>query len=219
MSKKVVFFHTTLATPVLMKKEFHKYYSDVQLITILDDGILPEVIANNNTPTPSVVKHLIEYGAIAQEQGASVFVCICTTLGFVVREAQKALSIPMITIDEAMLKEAVRTGERIGILITFPPTAKTTKAAALEFAKECNRDYVSVEIIEVEGARDALNNDNKDLHDKLIIKTAKEIAKNYDVLVFAQVTMASAAMQCKDLGIPVLTSVESGILQLSKYLD
>lgn len=219
MNKKAVFFHTTLMTPVPMKKAFEQRFPGVQLITILEDGVLPEVIANNNLPTPSIVKRLVEYGAIAQEQDAAVFVCMCTTLGIAVREARKALSIPMITIDGPMLKEAVTRGDKVGMLITFPPTERTSKAAAMAFAKECGREHVTVDVIVVDGARNALNSGNKALHDSLIVDTAHKAAKDFDVLVFAQVTMLDAAEQCGDMGVPVLTSVASGIEQLAEYLS
>lgn len=217
MKNLVYFFHTTPATPEPMKKAFREQYPNAQLVTILDDGILPEVIENDGIPTRAITKRLVEYGGMAQEQGAAVFVCMCTTLGVAVREAQKAISIPMITIDGPMLKEAVMTGEKIGMLITFPPTEKTSKAACLAFADDCNKK-VEVEVVIAEGAREALNQGNKELHDELIVKKAHEIAHKYDVLVFAQVTMLDAARRCGDLPVPVLTSVDSGMGQLRQYL-
>lgn len=217
MKNLVYFFHTTPATPEPMKKAFQERYPEAQLVTILDDGILPEVIANDGIPTRAITKRLVEYGGMAQDQGASVFVCMCTTLGVAIREAQKAISIPMITIDGPMLKEAVMTGEKIGMLITFPPTEKTSKAACLAFAEDLGKK-VDVDVVIVEGAREALNQGDKETHDELIRKKAHEIAEKYDVLVFAQVTMLDAAESCKDLPIPVLTSVKSGIEQLREYL-
>lgn len=214
--KKAMFFHSTPATPEPMKAAFKERFPDAQLITILDDGILPEVIANNGLPTRGIVRRLMRYGMMAQEQGASVFVCMCTTLGIAVREAQKLVDIPMITIDGPMLKEAVMTGEKIGMLITFPPTEKTSKAACLAFAEDCGRD-VDVDVIVVEGARAALNEGDKAAHDDLIVKKAREVAGDYDVLVFAQVSMLDAAERCTDLNVPVLTSVASGIEQLADY--
>lgn len=218
MNKKAVFFHTTPATPEVMKNAFKECYPDDELITILDDSVLPEVIANQGIPPRAITKKLISYGSMAQEQGASVFVCMCTTLGIAVREAQKAIDIPMITIDGPMLKKAVEKGTKIGMLITFPPTEKTSKAACLAFAEDMGK-AVTVDVIIVDGARAALNEGKKSLHDDLIVKKAYEISSNYDVLVFAQVTMLDAAKRCTDIDIPVLTSVASGIEQLEKYLS
>ena len=218
MSRKVVFFHTTPATLDSMKKAFYRDYPNEQLISILDDGVLPEVIENGGEPTRGIVKKLVYYAALAQEQGAVVFVCMCTTLGIAVREAQKALDIPMITIDTPMLMEAVRKGHRIGMLITFAPTEKASKAACRAFADDIGTQ-VEIDVILVEGARKALNEGNKKLHDELIVRKAYEVQDAYDVLVFAQATMADAAVECDDVKPIVLTSVESGIAQIAKYLD
>lgn len=217
MAKKAAFFHTVLATPAPMKAAFHERFPDAELITMVDDSVLPEVLANGNLPTPAIVKRLADYASIAAQQGAGVFVCMCTTLGIAVREAQKAVSIPMLTIDGPMLRQAVETGNKIGMLITFPPTERTSKAAALAFAADARRD-VTVDVIVVDGARDALNAGDKATHDRLIAEKAQEAASVYDVLVFAQVTMLDAAAQCGGIGIPVLTSVKSGIEQLAEYL-
>ena len=217
MAKKAAFFHTVLATPAPMKAAFHERFPDAELITMVDDSVLPEVLANGNLPTPAIVKRLADYASIAAQQGAGVFVCMCTTLGIAVREAQKAVSIPMLTIDGPMLRQAVETGKKIGMLVTFPPTERTSKAAALAFAADAGRD-VTVDVIVVDGARDALNAGDKATHDRLIAEKAQEAASVYDVLVFAQVTMLDAAAQCGGLGVPVLTSVKSGIEQLAEYL-
>ena len=218
MKKKIAFFHTTTATVLPMKQAFEARYPDVQLISILEDGVLPEVIANDGEPTPSIKKRLVEYGAIAQEQGASAFVCTCTTLGIAIREAQKALSIPMISIDGPMLKTAVEMGSKIGMLITFAPTKKASGDTIRAFAKDAGKD-ITADVILVEGARDALNAGNKAMHDDLIVDKAREAAAvGYDVLVFAQATMLDAANRCDDLPVPVLTSVASGIEQLQAYL-
>ena len=217
MTKKIAFFHTTTATVIPMKEEFQKRYPDVQLISILEDGILPEVIANQGEPTPSIKKRLVEYGAIAQEQGAQAFVCMCTTLGIAIREAQKALTIPMISIDRPMLREAVRKGKKIGMLITFAPTKKASRDTILAFAEDDGKE-IDVDMILVEGARDALNHGDKPLHDALIVKKAQELDQKYDVLVFAQATMLDAANQCTTVQTPILTSVASGMEQLQEYL-
>lgn len=216
--KKVVFFHTTPATVLPMKHAFEIRYPDVQLISFLDDSILPEVMENNNLPTPAILRRFISYAAAGQEQGAQVIVCMCTTLGLMIREAQKALDVPIISIDQAMLREAVSKGNRIAMLITFAPTACVSRETALAFAKDAGRETVTVDVVYVDDAREALNNRNTDLHDQLICSKAECIAEQYDLLVFAQVSMADAACKCRAKGLPVLCSKESGIEQIAEYL-
>ena len=218
MKKKAVFFHSTFGTVSPVEKAFKEQFPDVQLVSLAEDGILPEVIANNGVPTPAIVKRLVEYAGMAQENGASVFVCVCTTLGMAMRYAQKALSIPLVMIDAAMLRRAVTLGKRIALLITFPPTERASLAAAREFAKEAGRDDVQIDIITVEGAREAMTRGETEEHDRLIAEVAHKAAECHDVIALAQVSMLNAANLCTDLTVPVLTSLESGIAQLEEYL-
>ena len=47
MNKKVVIFHTTFGTVSPVEKAFKRHFPEVQLISLAEDGVLPEVIANN----------------------------------------------------------------------------------------------------------------------------------------------------------------------------
>jgi len=217
LKKKAVFFHSTFGTVSSVEEAFKKQFPDVQLISLAEDGILPEVIANDGVPTPGIIKRLIGYAGMAQEIGASVFVCVCTTLGMAMRDAQKALSIPLVMIDAAMLRRAVSLGERIALLITFPPTERASLAAAREFAKEAGRENVVIDIITVAGAREAMMQGDSETHDRLIADAAHNAALDHDVIAFAQVSMLNAANLCTDMSVPVLTSLEPGIAQLEEY--
>jgi len=218
MRNKIAFFHTTTTTVQMLKQAFEKRYPNEQLITMVDDSILPEVLENGNQPTPDILRRLILYGQVAQEQGARVFVCMCTTLGLALRKAQEALIIPMISIDQPMLQEAVQKGDRIALLITFAPTADISRETALAFAADIDRD-VKVDVILAKGAREALNQGDKDTHDRIIAETAQNIASEYDLLVFAQVSMTDAAKICMERGMKVLYALDSGLEQIDSYLE
>ncbi|MBD5149792.1 MAG: aspartate/glutamate racemase family protein [Oscillibacter sp.] len=217
MKKKAVFFHSTFGTVSPVEEVFRNQFPEVQLISLAEDGILPEVIANDGVPTPAIIKRLIGYAGMAQEAGASVFVCVCTTLGMAMRDAQKALSIPLVMIDAAMLRRAVTLGDRIALLITFPPTKQASMAAAREFAKEAGHESAVIDIITVAGAREAILQGDSATHDRLIAAAAHKAALDHDVIAFAQVSMVNAANLCADMTVPVLTSLEPGIAQLEEY--
>ncbi|MCD7864751.1 MAG: aspartate/glutamate racemase family protein [Clostridiales bacterium] len=213
---KAAFFHTTTATVLSMKNAFEKRYPDAELISMLDDSVLPEVLANHNMPTKAIIRRLIQYAQIAEEQGADVFVCMCTTLGLAIRKVQEAVTIPVISIDGPMLREAVHTGQHLALLITFAPTAEVSKATAEAYAHDAGRD-AAVDILLVEGARDALNRGDKAEHDRLIREKAEQAVGKYDVIVFAQVSMTDAAHQCEAAGMHVLYGMDSGVEQIKNY--
>ncbi|NLZ99769.1 MAG: Asp/Glu racemase [Clostridiaceae bacterium] len=218
MEKKIAFFHSTLNTPAMMSEAFKKRFPDVPLINVVDDSILPEVMANGDRHTPGIVRRLVSFAINAQIQGAVAAVCMCTTLGGAVAEAAKAVDIPFITIDEPMLEKAVQSGEKIALIITARTTRKASSDAARAAASRMGRD-VQTDVILVEGAFEALNvQGDKERHDALIEEAARKAAEDYDVIVLAQATMAFIAERLTDLTVPVLTSVESGIEQLTAWL-
>lgn len=219
MKKKIAFFHTTLNTPLPLKTAFEARYPGVQLITVVDDSVLPEVIENNDCFTPGIVRRLVSFGGNVQAQGAAAAVCMCTTLTGAVKQAALAMDIPFLTIDGPMLHEAVTKGDRIALLITAKTTFHASSEAIRAAAVEAGRDQVHIDTILVEGAFEALNRKHdKALHDELIAEAAKKAARDHDVIVLAQVSMVDAAQQLESLTIPVLTSLDSGMEQLAAYL-
>lgn len=221
MRKKVAFFHTTMNTPLPLKKAFEKRYPGVELMTVMDDSIVPEVIANGNKYTPGIVRKLVEFSTEAQIRNAAVAVCMCTTITGAVREAAKAVDIPFVTIDGPMLREAAEKGRRIALLITAETTfGESTESMKRALADSGKEDSSTFDTILCKGAFEALNTEkNKEKHDKIIANTAREAAKEHDVIVLAQVSMADVAQRLTDLKIPVLTSLESGLAQIEDYLE
>ncbi len=216
--KKVLFFHTTMNTPDLMKKAFLKRFPDASVINLVDDSVLPEVSENGNKYTKAIVERLIAYANIGESMGASVAVCMCTTITGAVYEASKQIKIPFVTIDRPMLEKAVQSGNSVALLVTAKTTLDASDASIKQVAKELG-SRAAVDTIFIPNASDALNQEhNKTKHDQLIAAAAEEAAKNYDVVVLAQATMANAAKLIRTKDAIVLTSVESGLEQLEKYL-
>ena len=219
MEKKVAFFHTTMGTPLPLKNAFMEKYKGVPLITVMDDSVLPEVDANGGMYTPGIVRRLVNFASNAQLQGAVVCCCMCTTLTMAVAEAQKACEIPFITIDGPMLAEAVRKGDKLALIVTAKTTIEASGRSARQAAIEAGKPDMPIDVILVEGAFEAKNVKHDDaLHNKLVVDCAREAAKTHDVIALAQVSMVDCAKDLQDLDIPVLTSLESGLNQLEKYI-
>ena len=219
MAKKVAFFHTTMNTPLFLKKEFEKRYPEIELMTVMDDSIVPEVIANGNSYTPGIVRKLIQFATEAQIRDAAVAVCMCTTIAGAVAQAAKAVDIPFVTIDGPMLREAVQSGKRIALLITAKTTFQASSEAMRAEIEKQGKTDVTFDTILCEGAFQALNIEkNKEKHDQIIAETARKAMQTHDVIVLAQVSMGDAVKYLDELEFPVLTSLESGLSQIERYL-
>lgn len=219
MKKTAAFFHTTMNTPRPLAEAFHQKFPESPLISVMDDSILPEVVENDGRYTRHIVRKLISFGEEVTRSGASVAVCMCTTLNGAVAEAAPYLDIPFLTIDGPMLSKAVCLGSRIALLITASTTRVASGNAIRMAAKQAGKTDVCMDTILVDGAFDALNKaHDKEEHDRLIEKCARKAAETHDVIALAQVSMTDVAGSLSDLKIPVLTSLDSGISQLTPYL-
>lgn len=141
--------------------------------------------------------------------GPRVVVCTCSTLGAVAEEAAVASAVPMLRIDRPMADLAVTSGRRIGIVASVASTLGATKRLVEESG---NRAGVSCEISsflfdDVWPAFQAGR-----LHDyyQAIAERLVEAAREADVLILAQASMAPAADLAGKLAIPVLSSPRTG---------
>jgi len=202
-----------------MREAFLKRFPDVDLITVVDDSMPGEVQANGNAITPGIVRRLVSFASNVQMQGASVAVCMCTTVADAVHIAAKAVDIPFVTIDAPLMDTAVRAGEKTALLVTAKTTVEISGNSARSAARAAGRENITIDTILVPGAFEALNVEkDKARHDALIAACARNAAKDYDVVALAQISMADAAALVGEVGVPVLTSVASGLEQLAPYL-
>ena len=127
-------------------------------------------------------------------------------MGETVDVARKLIDTPILKIDEPMAEAAVAAGKRIAVhatvASTLGPTVRLLQAKAKEAGKE-------IEISErlCDGAFDLLVCGQTDQHDEAVSKDVLESAKDHDVVLFAQASMARLVPKLKDqISVPLLSS-------------
>ena len=219
--KKLALIHTSMVfvkVETMMSDIFAEVMPDVELINIVDDSLLPEVMATGII-TPAVQKRMTAYVKAAEETGADAIFSLCSSLGPAVEVASAEVSIPVAKIDDAMTEKAVEMAERIGVMATvsttLPPTVNLIKSKA-----EAEQKVVEVRDLLVEGAFELLMAGKKDEHDQQVYAAARQLAPEVEVIVFAQASMTRLAPQTQDeTGLPVLTSPRLGIEYVKRILD
>ena len=215
---KVFAIHTAFALVEPLTVLFKENLPGVKLNHIVDDSLIQEVIASNNTVTNQVRKRLLNYYISAVDAGADIIFNVCSSVGDVAETGRTIVSIPLLRIDDPMAIEAVKTGKRIGVLGTLPtslgPTASLLKRKALELNKE-------VELVEglAEGAFEAVMSGDKETHDNLILKASEKIADKVDLIVLTQGSMAHMEQKLAEVsGKRVLSSPLSGVLGVKEFM-
>ena len=200
------------------KQLFAELVPGCRVISIIEDALILDVIRAGQV-TPEIARRLVRYYLAAQDTGADLIFNTCSSIGDVAIMARSLVAIPLVKIDDAMAAEAVRTGARVGVLATLQttlaPTVRLVKAQAAAAGR-------SVSVVEglAQGAFEALMAKQPEKHDELVTAAAEQVAKQADVIVLAQGSMArmeTALAQCT--GKPVLSSPRRGVLEVKETLE
>jgi aspartate/glutamate racemase len=215
--KKVYLIHTInqfmdmIVTP--FATPFLEDNPEVTLFNIADDSLLKDTLAAGEL-TPQVAQRILHYAQAAESNGADCIMVTCTSVNEAAQYARKFIKVPIFNIDEPVAKEAVSMGGKIGILATLPTSPIATKRLIDQEALIQNKEIQTVVRV-AEGAFDYLVAGNRDLHDEMIRKAIVELAKEVDLIIFAQISMSRVVHD--DPGIPILKIGHSGF-EAVKYV-
>ena len=215
--KTLALLHTTPVTVASMKALASERAPNVRVVNILDDSLLPEVMAAGR-PTDGVRARMRAYAENAVAAGADAVMCCCSSVGEVVDDLRPDLSVPFLRIDTLMAQRAVTLGSKVGVLATVRSTLEPTANLVERAASEAGRD-VTVERVLVEGAYDALMAGQPERHDELVKAALSGLAERSDVVVLAQASMARLVPSLGQLATPILSSPESGLAKAVEALS
>jgi Asp/Glu/hydantoin racemase len=208
--RTLALLHTTAVNVPAMKELASRMLPGVRLINILDDSLLPDVMAAGQV-TDAVRERLHSYVQQATVAGAQVVMSCCSSIGEAVEQLDAEMPVPVLRIDAPMAEEAVRLGERIGVIATVRTTLEPTANLIRRTAERLGRT-AHVEAVLVEGAYDALRAGRGDEHDQLVLAQLRGLLDRSDVVVLAQASMARLqAALGEPPAVPILTSPESGL--------
>lgn len=150
--------------------------------------------------------------------GADIIVVSCSTLSPSVRLLRGEFNVPVVAIDDAMVKAAVEMGRRIGLIATANSTVKPSSSALLAAAKDAGKE-IDLKVLCREEAIQALKAGDQATHDRMVLEMADEM-KDRDVLVLAQASMAHMEQPVADhTGLPTLSSPRRCVEQVRQILE
>lgn len=217
MTKSVAIIQTSFVSTSHLGELFKEIMPDVKILNIVDDSLLPEVVANGS-PTNAVIKRICSYAQAAEAAGASVILNQCSSVGEVVDIAGRMINIPYVRVDAPMARKAVQLGERISVVATVRSTMGPSVRLVERAAAEAGRKVVVKELL-VDGALDVLmKQGDRELHNRMVLDAIAEAEKTSDVIVLAQGSMAILEPQLAKFSKPILTSPRSGVEQIQALL-
>ena len=217
MKVGLIYTSTTPELIGLVEREVKKQLGDeVELFSLQDPSILGDTREAGYVTAPAAAR-LVGMYMKAVEEGCDAMLNLCSSVGEVADAAQDIaayVGVPIVRVDEEMCREAVRKGQRIGIMATLPTTLEPTRNTIKRVSRECGKHVELVDCL-VEGAFGL----DQEQFKKKMAESAATIAGSVDVIVFAQGSMAYCEEYIADkYRKVVVSSPRFGALELKKAL-
>ena len=211
MKHTIAFIHASPASLPPLMQYYKEAAPDLDIVNLLDDGLLRLFSAGNFSLAGTRLAAML---ATARDvYAAELAMLTCSAVPRPMLDSLRAgARIPVLKIDYPMARHAVQTGSRIGVAVTFPPTAELTSKLLLEAAGEQGRS-VELTLEVAPKAYDALLAGDAATHDKILLDAVAALARqNVDVIVLAQVSMARILERARaSVSVPVLTSLDTSL--------
>lgn len=217
ISKTIGFIHTALIMVEVIKKELSTFSLEVNAFHIVDESILFNLMRAGGL-NPPIIRRLCRHAVSAEEAGADMIAVTCSSISPTVDVARRLVSCPILKIDEPMAEAAVKRGEKIGIVATVATTLDPTSTLLRNKAVELGKN-ISLSTLLCQEAFHAILQGDMGRHDRIVIEKAVELAKEVDLLVLAQGSMARLRQPLsQEVKIPVLSSPNLFVEKLRSML-
>jgi len=213
---QVTIVHTSFVSVEDLTNLFKEIGPEIQVRHIVDDSLLPEVLANGGV-TNAVRSRICAYYRAAQESGTDLVFNQCSSVGEAADTAAQLIDTPVVKVDESMARIACETGLRIAVAATLEttlgPTCRLIQATAEKLSKT-----VEITPVLVEGAFDCLILGDRRKHNDMVLTAIRETIPKVDVVVCAQGSMVAILSELGETAVPVLTSPRSGVTHAVEVL-
>lgn len=187
---------------------------DIEVFNIMDDSLLTDTLAAGKL-TNDVAARILHYVSAAERRNADAVMITCTSVNESAALARKIAKIPVLNIDEPVAKMAVNAGKRIGVLATLPTSPLATIRLLEQEAALAGKSIETVPMV-AQGAFDILVAGYRKKHDEMVAESLRQLAKQVDVITFAQISMSLVPHE--DLGIPIFKIGKSGFDEAKRLL-
>jgi Asp/Glu/hydantoin racemase len=185
--------------------------------------LLEEALSADRVHAPagaaSMAARFVALSRYAQMAGADGILYTCSAFGAEIEAARRAVPLPTLKPNEAMLEEALAIGSRIGLVATFEPSLGSIGDELRTLARERGVS-IAVTPVFAPDAMAALGRGDAAAHDRKVADAARSLASSVDVVLLAQFSMARARPAAASVvAVPVLTSPDSAVDALRRAMS
>ena len=207
MKSHLAFLHTTPVLIDTFDRLVEEASPEIPVRHIVEEGFLAE--AREKGISQDLDERIQGRIGAAIEEGASVVLCTCSTIGASAEGANDTAEGVVVRVDRPMAEKAVEIGSRIIVAAALESTLAPTRNLILDVASARKKRIDLIEVL-CDNAWSRLEAGDNEGYFSEIARKLKERASEGDVFVLAQASMAGAAELCPEISIPILSSPEIG---------
>lgn len=200
----LAFIHTSHVLIPVFSKLGRKILPECEMFHMTDESLIRETIRAGQL-TPTTRRRLMTAIGSARDGGADAVMVTCSSIGEGAAMARDLFDFPIFRIDDAMARDAVQSGGRIGVAATLRTTLDPTIRLLKETAAG-QGSQISIVPSLCEGAFEAVLRGDAERHDAILIESLNRLRSEVDVVVLAQASMARVADQIHSNGGPRMLS-------------
>jgi Asp/Glu/hydantoin racemase len=212
MKTRIALIHALTVSIAPSMEAFRELWPEAECINLLDDSLAVDRQRAGEL-TPAIAARIAALANHARSCGAQGILYTCSAFGAAIDAVACLAPIPVLKPNEAMFTEALSLGKRIGMLVTFEPSAASMEA---EFQGAAEGSGATITTLCVPEAMAALQRGDAATHDALLAEAAQHPeAQDFDALMLGQFSMARARDAVRAVtACPVLTSPHSAVLRI-----
>lgn len=219
MSVDVFFIHTVSGLTDTFNELCAELVPDAEPCHVSDESIIQRILAAEGL-TPAVYRRTCQHVVAAEQAGARIVQFTCSSISPCSEVAEHLVSVPVLKIDEPMVRAAVREHEKVGVIATNPGTLKPSTQLVEDVAEDVGRP-VEVESVLCGDAYSAWLSGDPEKHDRLVRERLLELVKRVEVVCLAQASMAPIAetLDESEKTVPILSSPRPAMERLAQVVE
>jgi len=216
--KRLGLLHTSATLVPIFAQLCKVMLPQIDVFNLVDDSLIKDVIAHGRL-RPQTARRVTQLVAAAEDAGADFVMVTCSSIGAAVETAATLATVPVLRVDRPMADQAVAIGRRIGVVATLSTTLEPT-AELIQRRAAVAGQPIELNSRLCEGAFDALMNGDAAQHDALVTGALMKMARQVEVVVLAQASMARVVEGWADADkrVPILASPPLAVDYLATVL-
>jgi len=216
MKHDLAFLHTANTHADTFQCLIDELAPDICVNHVVNENLLQDAITEGEIST-ALQARIETTMHEAAATGSRVVVCTCSTIGGIAENMTSQPFVPM-RIDRAMANTAVKSGKYILLAATVDSTHAPTRNLLETSAQKAGVE-IEIHDLLIDRAWQAFQKGDLARYFEMIAKEITANTSSMDCVVLAQASMAPAVDQCRDIGIPILSSPRLGVMRALELFD